>query len=80
MVAKRHVCDICSQSRRPVGHAVREGHGWAVYRWNRDNSVASDLATQGEAMKLLWALKHRWSSCTVRFARGTVTTLDLREL
>jgi len=37
------------------------------------------LATKGEGMKVLWALKHQWSSITVRFLKGHEQKIDLRE-
>lgn len=76
----RHVCSICFISRRPVGRPVEEGHGWSVYRWYRIDPVASGLRTKGEAMKLLWALKHQWSSVRVVFWNGRVSKLDLRAI
>lgn len=75
----RHSCAICQISRRPVGKSVQEPGGWAVYRWSQPDSFLSGLATRGEAMKVLWALKHRWSSITVRFLKGHEQRIDLTE-
>lgn len=75
--APRHTCSICAKSRRPVGKAKNEPGGWAVYRWSQPDPLLSGLATRGEAMKVLWALKHHWSSITVKFLRGHESRIDL---
>jgi len=72
-------CPICAKSRRPVGLPRQESSGWSVYRWSHSDPYVSGLATKRMAYRVLWALKHRWSSCTVTFANGRTVKLPLTD-
>lgn len=74
--ASKHVvatCPYCARtlggSRRPVGRVHALPDGWAVSRWGEPDPLVSGLADKGQGFLVLFALKHRWRTVSVRFRR-----------
>lgn len=82
--ARRQRVEWCAYCKRAVyhpqpGRVIVGDHGYAILRWNAEAPLYDGIPEKRAAYRLLFALRHGWSSVRMPTRNGGTRIVNLQE-